>query len=271
MCRNVLLSIVGIAFAVLQVHSQVLPDMTLSSDFEAEVKSLDEFRARFNGDETKPGIEHDAYSRRNNLISLFDFDMDKGCLTPEQFSDKMEDFLDSVLLNDCQFEITEAGLWAQCLCRVKYFGKDKRLTLYLQSEKYREDMYRWAIASVTGLEEAGIIGSEKYYAISPVAHEVHFMGLQDMLNENPTHAFGYRYKGARIDGLSVFLALVQVGILKFDIVEEQTFLYFDIPGYIISINEIVREGQNSGWLITSFEQVSESEKLTRINKILGYE
>ncbi len=45
----------------------------------------------------------------------------------------------------------------------------------------------------------GMMIADKYYAIGPAEHEVHFIGLQDYLNANPRHAFGYRGKDAKID------------------------------------------------------------------------
>ncbi len=251
-------------------HAQVLLDKSINSEFEAQVKSLDEFRMRFNGKESKPGIKEDENSRRDNIISLFNFSMDKGGQTQEQLRKQMNAFVDSVLVNNVEFQISDAGLWAECLCRMKYKGEGVSLTLIMHSESYKKDMFRWAISGVQGLNKVGII-ERNIYPISPVEHEIHFMGLQDMFNENSTHAFGYRSKDAKIDDLSVFLTLIYTGQLKFDIVERQIFYYADIPGYIITIEEIVRRGHNSGWLITSFKEMSSKEKQKYINKLHGYE
>ena len=253
------------------IRAQSIPDMTLSSDFRAEVKSLEEFMSRFNGIESKPAIENDSNSRRNNLISLLNYQMDKGNSSREILANRVNEFVDSILMNNVEFRISDAGLWVECSCRMKFQNKDKDLTLILQSEEYKEGRYRWAIVGVKGLNELGLYNLEKYYAISPTEHEVHFMGLNNYLNANPNNVFGYRGKACKIDPLSVFFTLVRTGEITFDLVEKQTFHYFDIPGYIITIDEYSRRGTNSGWLISSFDKVSQEEKNNRLNKLIGHD
>lgn len=258
----------------LNVNAQtILPDVKMKADFEAQVKSLDEFQARFNGTEHKKGtvMGNDSLSRMNNIISLFDFSMDKKGLSKEQFLGKLNSFVDSVLSNKMKFDVLSTGFWSECKCRFKYQGKDKRITLLLQKELYENGIYRWAVAGVKGLAEAGLINVSTYYPISPVEHEISFMGLQDLFNENASHAFGYRAKAAQIDELSVLLTMVQLGILKFDIVEEQTFHCVDVPGFVFTIKEFVRAGNNSGWLINDFKQADKEEKKDYIKNLFGYE
>lgn len=267
MQKTILLILIQ-AFFPLFINAQHIPDLTLSLEYASEVKSLDEFRARFNGEESKPGIKEDNDYRRENLLNLFDLNIDKGDLTKEQFINRLNNFMDSVLINNCQFKISDSNLWAECICKMKYNKQDLTLTLYLQSECYKKDRYRWTIVGVKGFEKAGIIAKNKLYPISPVQHEVHFIELQDMLNENRTHAFGYRKKGTQIDQLSVFLAWVYAGIIEFEIVEKQTFYYFDVPGYIFTINEIIRTGGNRGWLITSLEEATKEQKEIKIKKLI---
>lgn len=251
------------------MQAQSIPDMTLSSDFKAEVKSLDEFMSRFNGEESKPGIEHNENSRRNNLISLLNFKMSKGRVSREQVAHRVNEFVDSILLNNVKFRVSNSGLWAECVCRIKYQGQENHLTIILQSEEYKNEMFRWAIVGVRGLEDLGLYKLDRFYAISPVEHEIHFMGLDSYLNANPSHAFGYRGVECKIDPLSVFFTLVRTSLISFELVEKQTFYYFDIPGYMITINEYSRRGTNSGWLISSFNKMSHAEKINRLNKLIG--
>jgi hypothetical protein len=252
-------------------YAQYLPDMTLSSDYRAQVKSLDEFQARFNGEESKPGINADESFRRNNLLSLFDFNIEKEKQHTDEFRNKVNSFVDSVLVNGCLFHISDPNLIIECKCKMKYQGKEKKLNLLLQSEMSTDSLYRWAIVGVAGLEKEGIVSTQRLYTIDPTQHEVHFIGLQDFLNENAKHAYGYRSQKSKIDNTSVFFTLVYQGILEFDIVESQIVHYLGIPGYIFSIEEITRRGENSGWLITSLSEADINDKATFLNKILGYD
>ena len=58
-------------FQILTVSSQTFPSQTLKQDFLSEVKSLEEFQARFNGTESKPDIANDENQRKNNLIKQY--------------------------------------------------------------------------------------------------------------------------------------------------------------------------------------------------------
>lgn len=271
---RLLILYVVVIFMYLKINAQsVLSDVKLNVDFEAQVKSLDEFQARFNGIEHKNGtmMVNDSLIRVTNLVSLFDFGMDKKGLTKEQFRVNLNCFVDSVLLNNINFDVLSNGLWAECKCRFKYEGKEKRITLIMQKELYGKDVYRWAIVAAKGLPEAGIINVDKLYPISPVEHEIFFMGLHDLFNENASHAMGYRAKKVRIDQLSVLLSMIQLGVIKFELVEEQTFHYLDVPGFVFTIKEYVRNGTNSGWLINDFQRLNKQEKNDYINTLLGYE
>ena len=247
----------------------VFPDMAMEADFKAQVKSLEEFQARFNGIEKKPGTDMgvDSLTRASNLISLFDFKMDKGGLTQESFKNKLYSFVDSVISTNTSFDMLGPSLFSECLCKFLYKGKPVKITLILKKEPLGKDKYRWALTGVKGLKKAGVIMTENTYSISPVEHEVYFIGLQDLFNENPSHAFGYKSRDNSIDQLSVLLTLVQEKIIKFDIVEDQVFHYTGVPGFVFTIKEKARTGGNSGWLINSFTQMSEKEKTNYIKEL----
>lgn len=253
------------------MSAQSYLDESLSADFRAKVKSLDEFKARFNGEESKPGLEGSENQRLDNFLSLFDFDIEKDEHGTKEFQDKMNGFIAAVLEGNNNFNIHDSGLFAVCTCRMLFDGKERKINLILQSESIDSIRYRWAIVGITGLEKAGIIKTDKRYNIDPTQHEIHFLGLHDFLNANPKNAFGYRSKYSKIDNLSVFFALIQTGNLKFDIVENQVYHYFDIPGYIFTIEELNREGNNTGWLISSLKRANDFEKTLEINKLLGNE
>lgn len=247
----------------------ILSDIKLSGDFQAQVKSLEEFQARFNGTEKKPETEmgNDSLTRVNNIISLFDFQMDKNGLSKDNFIKMINCFVDSVMINRAKFDMLSPKLFSECKCKFNYKGKFVYVTLFLQKEAYAQGRYRWALMGVKGLKEAKIVATDKIYPISPVEHEIYFIGFQDLFNENPSHAFGYKSKTANIDQLSVLLALIQESVLKFDIVEEQIFHCLDVPGYVFTIQEKARPGRNAGWLINKLIPATNTEKMNYIKKM----
>lgn len=243
-------------------------DQSMKKDFAAQVKSLEEFQNRFNGSEIKPGINNGDSSRRDNILSLFDFSISHDGANKQVFQQRLLNFTSSIIENNIKFDMYSQNLYSECKCLFKYQGKDKHITLILQRELNSKGLYRWAIVSAKGLFKEQIVDSERLYTISPVENEVNFMGLQSYLNENPTQAFGYRSKNTTLNELSIFLTLVSCGKLKFEYVEEQTVHYLNIPGYIITIKDKIGKGTNTGWLINHFEKSDDIQKSDYLLKLL---
>lgn len=251
------------------VLAQHIPDMTLKSNFAAQVKSIDEFINRFNGTETNPEVRCDLNQRRNNIIALFDYRMNHAGLAEDDFKGLIAGFVEKVLTSGVTLKLTDADMWAEAQSSVTVGGKKKTMTLILKSETYKDNLVRWAFAGVRGLVDAGVIDTSKYCAISPVEHELHFMALDGIINSNRTAIMSYRSKDVQVDELSVFLTLVMAGKIDFGMVENLTIHCLEIPGYVFTINEQGRKGTNSGWLVSKVIKIGESEKMQYIRKLLN--
>lgn len=82
MVRTLLLIfMVGVS---LPTRSQILQDVTLAHDFNARVKSINEFIRRFNGEERHPDLIGDT-TRTRNLLTLFDYQMEHAGMNEMQF------------------------------------------------------------------------------------------------------------------------------------------------------------------------------------------
>lgn len=250
------------------VSAQSLLDLTFNSDFAAQVKSIDEFICRFNGTEVNPEIKNDSNQRRNNIITLFDFQMSHSELPDNEFKQLVIDFVNQAIESDVKLRITDAPIWAEAQSSIKVDGKKTTITLILKSETYKRNLVRWAIAGVNGLVEAGVIDTANYYMISPVEHEMHFMALDGIFHNNRTEIMGYRSKDVEIDELSVFFTLVVAGKIDFCMVDKLTIHCLEVPGYVFTINEQGRRGNNSGWLISSLMQIDDNDKKQYIKKLL---
>lgn len=249
-------------------HAQNITDVVFNSDFAAQVKSIDEFICRFNGIETKPGIAKDAQWKRNNLLSLFDFQMSHGNLSDYEFKQLLTAFVNSSIENDTKLKITDAEMWAEINTSATINGKKKNIDLLLQSETYKDSLVRWAIVDVKGLVKAGIIDTTHYYVISPVEHELHFMSIDDIFQNCRSEIMGYRGKNISIDELSVFFTFSMLGKVKIDMVNRVTIHCLEVPGFAFTINEQGRKGNNSGWLISSLTILKELDKQQYIKNIL---
>lgn len=253
----------------MQVKGQAsFPDITTERDFAAQVKSIDEFMARFNGDESMPGLSSDSL-RRDNILHLFDFGMSHEGLTKEQFRGRIQDFINSSVNWNSHLSITSKGTYAEAKCRVKYKKKQYFVTLLMQREKTQKGGQKWAVTKVKGLSSLGVY-NDKRLTISPVDHETHFMSLQDLFQANRQIVPSMRSNEVEIDELSFFFGLCVANAIEFELVDELKFHFTDLPDYAFVVEEKGRPGTNSGWLITKVKKLnSVKEKSDYIDELLG--
>lgn len=237
-----------------------LPDATLDRDFAAQVKSMDEFAARFNGNETNPELSLDSTaSRRNNILSLFDFSMSHENLTDDEFKNLLSDFTNEAISWEEELSITNKNAYAEANCKMRYGKKEYHIILLMKREINARGGNKWAIASVKGLSALGLY-SDKRLTISPVDHEIHFMSLQDFFQANQKITPAMRSNNKEIDELSFFLGLCVAEAIEFVQVDDLKFHFMDVPNYVFTVEEIGRRGTNSGWLITQLKKMNDSEK-----------
>lgn len=254
---------------LMQARGQTsFPDMTTERDFAAQVKSIDEFLARFNGDESKPGISSDSL-RRDNILHLFDFSMSHADLNKDQFKAQIHDFINTSLNWNGRLSIMSKGTYAEAKCRVKYKKKPFFVTLLMQREKTQKGGQKWAVTKVKGLASLGVY-NDKRLTISPVDHETHFMSLQDLFQANKQIVPSMRSNEVEIDELSFFFGLCVANAIEFEVVDELVFHFTDLPDYSFVVEEKGRPGTNSGWLITKIKKHNSSkDKNAYINQLLG--
>lgn len=251
----------------MNLPAQSVPDTTLDKDFAAQVKSIDEFIQRFNGEETHPEIGDG--NRMLNLIALFDYKMDHEGLPDSVFKKKITDFVKHIEEKGARIRLTDDDFLAEADITATIAGKPASIALILQSQSYNEDRVRWAIIGVRGLTEAGVIDAGHFYGISPVEHETHFMSIGDIFEYNAPEIWGYRGKDTKIDELSAFLAMARTGNVRIKHVNRLTMHCLEVPDYIFTVNEEGRNGRNSGWLISSFMKTDENGKKNYKSKLSG--
>lgn len=235
-----------IACSIQAIGQTHLPDMTLEKDFVAQVKSIDEFIARFNGKETKPGLVSEN-NHRDNIISLFDFKMPHQGLDDNDFKQQILDFTKSAL--NWNLSISAKGTVAEANSLVKYAGKQYTISILLKRDSTINGNNKWGIAGITGLEKLGLF-DDKRVTISPVDHETHFMSLQDFFQSNRKLVPSLRSNDKEIDQMSFFFGLCVTKAIDFIRVDNLKIHFMDMPAFCFVIEEIGREGTNSGWLIT---------------------
>lgn len=241
----------------------------LDAVFNATVKSVDEFMARFNGLENKPSVANEGESRRNNILALFDYTMESRTSSIENLKKTVNEFVSTVDERNVQLKLVDANAWSEVETKFVYDKKSITVTLVMHLEHINKEEKRWVIAGVRGLEKAGLY-DKGLSVISPVEHELHFMGLSDLFQQNKSLIPSCRSSQRDIDELSMFMGLAMGGSLKFSDVSDMRFHFTTVPGFIFTIREIMREGSNCGWLITDLKRANSKEKQEFINNLFGF-
>lgn len=259
----------GLVACFTQVTAQnVLPDCTFEERFAAHVASMDEFMSRFNGDESKPGIEADSLNHIYNIIHLFDSNIAKRVESVDTLKKEMMDFATTVDHWEQRLALKDSHAWGEAVCRMKYKKKVIKVTLLMHLDSIGNGRSRWGIDGVKGLKEAGIY-TNNLLTISPIDHETHFISLEDFFELNKDLIPSLRTRRHTIDELSLLMGLAMAGDIQFEYVEELKFHFLEVPGYAFCVEEIGRDGYNSGWLITRFEKLGEKEKVEYLNNLFG--
>lgn len=241
----------------------------LDAVFNATVKSVDEFMARFNGIESKPGVTNDGDSRRNNILALFDYKMESRSSSIKSLEKDVNDFIASVDGRNVQLRLVDADVWSEVETKFQYGKQSINITLVMHQERINKEEKRWVIAGVRGLTDARLY-DKGASIISPVEHELHFMGLSDLFLQNKSLIPSCRSSQREIDELSMFMGLAMCGALKFTDTSDVKFHFTTVPGFIFTIREVMREGNNCGWLITDLKRADNKEKEAFINNLFGF-
>lgn len=228
--------------------------------YDSRIKLVDEFFDRFNGKEGHPDISRkDKDYRKKNLMFVFNGRMFKS--KEDAKFKELQNFINTVIEKNISINYSDTTWFAKAVCHGKLKGKEVDFTLFLNVEHRKEDMYKWVIAKAEGdvFKLKPSLKSEKIM-LMPDDHETNFMSLHRITTEKDDLISCYMQKDYPLDETSVFLSDVYNGLLDIDYVKDLQFIFYQVPNYVFRIKSIERETNNTGWLITDFDKVSEDEK-----------
>ena len=247
-------------WAGMNMQAQMMGNLLDEVGYNARAKLVDEFFERFNGTEDRPDIVRGGkdYEKKRILV-LFDGKMFKS------FEDSLfveaEKFADVVNKQKVKMDYADSTWVAHAVCNGKMKGKDVKFDLYLTVEHRRENLYKWVIAKAQGeIFELKASKVNERIMLMPDDHETNFVSLYRITHEKDNYITNYAKRGTEVDQTSVFLAYVYNGWLDIESVDELEFVFTQVQGYIFTIRDFKRDGNNSGWLINSFKKVSNKEK-----------
>lgn len=246
-----------------QINAQHWIDTTI---YNAQVKLVDEFINRFNGDELRTDIDTLSNKDTLNILLLFDlakFTSDTCLVYQEALS-----FVDTILSTQTKINYADSMWCAEAECKAVLAGKQYPLTFLLSIEPKGKDMYKWVISDV----QSPLFNSEdltpiKGFYLMPDSHEMEFMGLQRNISEAPQYITSLMPNSFALTPLQVFASLVYAKQLKIKPIEQIKFHFYQVPGWKFTIRYFSRENKNSGWLIDSLQRMTDEEKQLFLNKL----
>lgn len=247
-------------------NAQIMSNQLNKGLYASRIKLVDEFFDRFNGKEGHPDIsKKDKDYRKKNLMFVFNGRMFKS--KEDEKYKELQNFIDTVIANKTNINYSDTTWFAKAICHGKLKGKEVDFTLYLNVEHRKEDMYKWVIAKAEGdvFKLKPSLKSDKIM-LMPDDHETNFMSLHRITTEKDDLISCYMQRNYPLDETSVFLSDVYNGLLDIEYVKDLQFVFHQVPGYVFRIKFIERDTNNTGWLITSFDKVTENEK----EKFLNY-
>ncbi len=260
--------------AVLAINACTVAQVITNEQYEDElfrsrVKLVEGFMRRFNGAEILHTIDTTkAGYQQKNILSLFDAQMFGTRDDKDSVFKLARKFADDVLRSKVKLNNTDTNWVAIAPCHGKLKGKPVDFVLVLNTEKYTKDAYRWVIAKAQGeIFKLTPSVTSIDLLISPLAHEVNFMELGRITTQKDDWILNYKQQQYDLDQTAVFFTYVNAGLLDIENVQGLQFVFFQMPGWVFTIQEFDRREMNSGWLITSFSKMSDIEKQKYLNYV----
>jgi hypothetical protein len=255
-----------------QTHPSIPDDEVV---FYAATKQVNQFFRRFNSEESvdgkryyeKDSLYHDHTTRSFFLNQLFD----KGNSfinenLKQQFIQHVNAPTKPVFLD------FHGGKWLAQVSTVFYWeGKEVSATLFLNLQEEHTGS-KWVINRVCfrPFEEYFLKDTlDTIHFLHPLSHELEFMNLYEVFHDEKELVQNYTDRDYQPDYLTLFLFEVKRGNLRFKTVMDVKFHFFQVDNWYFELSQFIREGYNTGWLISDLKKVNAKEKELLLKDIYG--
>lgn len=236
------------------------------SQYLAKVKLVDEFFARFNGEEVRKDVDENYLDRASGILMLFDLSKFKSKADSSFVA--AENFSKFTAESEIKLNFEDKNWFAKIKCHGKFAQKNIVFDMFLCVEKRDSAMYRWAICDVEGdTFKTSRDKPHKEFFIMPNDNEQFFQSIRKTTTETYKFIDDFVKQGYKADALSTFLALVRNKQLKIEAVTDVEFVFLQVPNYIFTVKHFERESKNAGWLIDSCKKTSNDEKAKLISRL----
>jgi hypothetical protein len=231
-------------------------------NFAFEVKQIDEFIERFDNrsntllkEYLKTNYPTTKIERAGLIKGLFNqSDTTWNAIKVNEFITDVTNPSAPVFLS-----FYDKDWFAEVNCQFVYHGKNVKGTLILQVQPEKDYSSKWVITGIKAdfLQLPSCRDSAK--SLNPISHGTDFLGLDRALSdkENILNYFSRDYKN---DLLTAFIYELKSDALKFKQVNNITYHFLQVDGWIFTIEQFVRNSRNSGWLISTLTKAGAEKK-----------
>lgn len=242
----------------------------------AETKQVNQFFRRFNGEEDEEGNRYykkderfrDTELRKKYLGMLFD--NQNPSLSNKLKSEFVKDVIsdeDPVILD------FHGGEWfAEVNAKFVYKGREENAILFLKLQEEKVGS-KWILTRAYFAPFAKLFSSDTTGGVEflhPMSHELDFMNLRKVFQDNKAKVDQFTARGYRPDFLSILLYEIKNSNIRFKTVMNVKFHFFQADGWYFQLSKFNRPGYNRGWLISDLVQVSPKER-ELLTKYIYYE
>lgn len=255
-----------------QVVSTLPPGTQAESFFLYEVKLVDEFIERFNDDpasyirtQSRELLGTDSMINRQRMIrSLFD--------KKQRWGADADSFTRQVCHDDLYLSFADSTWYARAVCLFSIGGKTVKVPVALRIA-HENGGLKWVVAGVDAsalppAQTPTTVREGNADFIPTSAHGTGFLHLQYVFAPGAAVA-GHFDKGAlSAGGVSRLMSLLSQRRARFIRVAGVSYHFFQLPGWVFTVEQHKRKETNSGWLITKLERATEQQKQTYVELLL---
>lgn len=218
-------------------------DIKIDNDFSSKISRPEYIRLLFNEEDSR--LSDTSMNHYRNLVNEFVLEIADSSYLINKYSEK---------------------IFAELSCIVSLNNKKSLIRMILNQEV--NTGLKWTICGINQsfideihenyeLTDSTIISQKKNDSVNyipPYSNETNFIALKKHFSENNANIFSLNSNSMNRDRNYLFYYLVYKGIIKFHHVNKITYYIFDIPGWDLTINNFIRNTDNSGWLISNLQR-----------------
>lgn len=215
--------------------------------FKMRIKSIDEFRERFNREKLPPLLDStDTDLAYKQVVACFFRD------SVINRANEVLEFTYKIVDSNVLLSYGDSNYYCELYCNAKYKGKKTPIIIRMVIEQDDKGYYSWVISDVDGdILKMIPERTSPHMRLSPIDNLQDFSELQEMLQSSPSDVSNYVKKTFRIDQTSVFMSLVNSRLLIIDGIVDMIYV-FRAGEYEFKVKFFNNETNNSGWLIYDF-------------------